>query len=320
MKVAAIITDTLSDTNNNATYEYSYYNENGTCTALNATYDTYIDIAAYIAATPTHNTDDYVVITSLKRLYRCTTDSVTTKVPPAYPSLWTDYGAVNSFALFDDTITTETESAVNFTVTFDFNRINTIALMNMTSLTEVRIRQVDNSTTDTILDIIVSLRDYGVLSLYDYWYKPIIDVRNYTKIDMTWLPDSTVTLDFTVSGTSKIGAVVSGYLEELGLTLYGTVVGFDDNSVYETDDHGIAKHTKRPAIDILNAQAIINTNEVDYTIDKLKRLRGTTSLYIGDERDKGFETMTVLGYVRKIRMAIDGFEDTKFPIEIIGVA
>jgi len=317
--VVDLVKDTVSDTNNGATYSYDYYNKNATSTVADPTNTTYTDIADFVTKNDTHSKDDYIVITSLKRVYRCALDGTTGKVPPANPSIWTDYGAINSFSLFDNTIVSQTESTTDFTITFDFDRLNTIALLNMSGLTSVTITQTNNADNSTTLQT-VSLRDYGVLSLYDYWYKPTSDIRNFKKIDMQWLPSSTITLNFTVAGTGKIGAVVSGYNEELGLTLYGSTVGFDDNSVYKTDEFGIAAHEKRPSIDILDAKALINTGEVDYTIDKLRRRRGTTSLYIGDERDKGFQSMTVLGYIKQVRIPIENPSKTEFPISIIGVA
>lgn len=314
-KVVSLEKEVISDTYSGVTYSYEYYNINATCTATDTAHTTYADLAAFMSANTTHNTDDFIAITSLKRVFRCSADGTQGKLPPAYPSLWTDYGAINSFAAFDNTLTSQVESDVDFTITFEFNRINTIALLNMENMTSVRIRQ---SGTD--IDKTVSLRDYGALSLYDLWYQPIKDVKNFKLIDLEWLPSSTVTLDFTVSGVGKIGAVVSGYLEDLGATLYGSSVGFDDNSVYESDEYGIAKHTKRPAIDVIDAKVIVDNNEVDYVIAKLKERRGTTSLYIGDERDHGFESMTVLGYIKKIRVPIENPSKTEFPISIIGVA
>jgi hypothetical protein len=308
MKVVSLVKNNLSVVNSGATYSYEYYNENQTSTAVGSSY------LEYNPAT-TYNADDYVSIASIKRVFRCTIDGTIGSFPPANPSLWTDYGATNSFALFDNTISTQTQSDLDFTITFDFNQINTLAILNMENITSVRIRQ-----SGTTIDKTISMRDFGVLSLYDYWYKPTKNTINFKKLDMQWLPSSTVTIDFIVLGVGKVGSVVSGYLDELGLTLYGTSVGFDDNSIYETDDYGMAKYLKRPSIDILEAKALINTNEVDYTIAKLKQIRGTTSLYIGDERDKGFQSMTILGYIRKIRMDINNPQKTEFPISIIGVA
>lgn len=317
--VVDLVKDTVSDVNNGATYSYDYYNQNATSTVADVAYTTYTDIADFVTKNVTHSKDDFIAITSLKRIYRCALDGTVGKVPPSNPSIWTDYGAVNSFALFDNTIVSQTESDSDFTVTFDFNRINTIALLNMEGITSVTITQTNNADASTTVQT-VSLRDYGALSLYDYWYKPTSDIRNYKKIDMKWLPSSSIQLDFTVAGVGKIGSVVSGYNEELGLTLYGTTVGFDDNSVYKTDKFGIATHEKRPSIDILDAKALINTGEVDYTIDKLRKRRGTTSLYIGDERDKGFQSMTVLGYIKQVRISVENPQKTEFPISIIGVA
>ena len=314
MQVSELTTSQLSVTDSGNTYTYTYFNQNASCTAADPTYTAW-------DSTTTFNQGAIVYIADIKRLFRCAAPSSAGQFPPAYPDIWVDYGAVNSYAVFDQMLSTATESTANFNITFDFNYVNSLGLIAMDNMISVRVVQTDITTNTIVYDKTISLKDYGVLSLYDYWYAPTSSVTKLHLIDLVYLPASTVSMDFTVSTDGgSIGAAVSGYLNEIGVTLYGSSVGFEDLSQYKVDAYGVTTFDKRPAIDKVEAQALIDLNQTDVVIEKLKRLRGKHSLFIGDERDKGLQSLMILGYIKKLNVPIDNPVKAKFPMSIIGTA
>jgi len=314
MQVSELKTYKLSATDNGSTYEYTYFNENVTCSASDPAYTAW-------DSTTTFNKGDIVLVDSIKRIFRCAAPTSTGQFPCTYPDVWVDYGAVNSYAAFDQMLSTATSSDVDFNITMDFNHINSLGFIGMDEILSLHVVQTDTTTGNVVYDKTISLRDYGVLSLYDYWYAPIINREKIHIIDLEYLPASTVSVDFTVSSQGgKVGAVVSGFLHEIGVTLYGSSVGYDDLSRYKVDDYGVTSFDARPAIDKVEAQAVIDLNSTDVVIQKLKRIRGKHNLFIGDERDRGLQSMMILGYIKKLNIPIENPVKAKFPLSIVGTA
>jgi len=261
--------------------------------------------------------DGFVQVSDLKRIYRCASDASTNQYPPANPTVWVDYGATNSYKLFDDIIGSQTEFDTSMTIEISASQMNTISFLNMDSITSISITHTD-LTTNTTFDRVIDLVDYGVLSLYDYWYKPFLYRRDLVIKDLKFISNAKLTITFNSSGTGKVGSVVSGLADTLGLTLFGTKVKLKDYSNYSTDEYGNTSFSKRGYARIITGQVIIDTNLVDETITKVTSRRGELTLYVGDEREDGFGSLTTLGYIETLELEPTPSK-TKYPITIIGV-
>jgi len=268
-------------------------------------------------STTTFAKDSWVRVAGLKRVYRCSVDTSTNQYPPANPTVWIDYGATNSYKLFDDIIGSQTEFDTSMTIEIGSNRMNMMAFLNMENVSSIDITQTDLNTNETYTRTI-DLVYYGVLSLYDYWYKPLSYRRDLVISDLQFLVNAKLTIVFNSSGIGKVGAVVSGLADTLGLTLFGSKVKLKDYSKYSTDDYGNTSFAKRGYARIITGQVLVDTNVIDETIAKVASRRGDLTLYVADEREDGFGSLTTLGYIATLELEPTPSK-TKYPITIIGV-
>lgn len=299
-------------TYNNSVYTVSYFNNLISTTAVDS-------VSTEWDSTISFAKDSYVKVSGLNRIYRLASTTSRNQYPPANPSVWIDYGATNTFKLFDDIIGSQTEFVNTMTVVIDANRLNSLAFLNMENITSIRVLQEDIGLSITLYDETFTLTDYGVLSLYDYWYLPTKIKRDLVVQGLQFSVDAKVTLEFIGSSDAKIGAVVSGMDDNIAVTLYGTRIDLKDYSKYVTDDYGNTFFSRRGYARIITAQALIDTNTIDDTADKLIGLRGGLTVFVGDEREGGYSSLTTLGYIESVGFQIDNPSKIKFPIKIIGV-
>jgi len=300
----------MQTTYNGSIYTVDYFNE---IISTDATDNSTTDWDE----TTTFTKNAYVKVADLKRVYRCASDTSTNEYPPANPTVWVDYGATNSYKLFDDIIGSQTEFDTSMTIELSANGMNMISFLNMDNVASIEITQTELSTNTNVYREI-NLVDYGVLSLYDYWYNPLTYRKDLVIKDLQFSFNSKLTITFNSGGISKIGTVVSGLADNLGLTLFGTNIKLKDYSRYITDDYGNTSFKKRGYARIITGQVVIDTNLVDKTITKVASRRGDLTLYVADDREDGFGSLTTLGYIETLEIEPSPSK-TQYPITIIGV-
>ena len=296
---------------NSSVYTVNYFNEIISTTALDKANTDWDDTSSFAK-------DSWVRIAGLKRVYRCAAEVSTNQYPPANPSVWIDYGATNSYKMFDDIIGSQTEFIEELTVTVGANLLNSIAILNLDNVSAISLVQTDLNTNEILLEKTINLTDYGVLSLYDYWYKPLLFERDFINLELIFSPNAEVKITFSSASTGKVGAVVTGLTDNIGLTLFGTKIKLKDYSKYDVDDYGNTSFSKRGYSRIITGKVIIDTSLVDETLSKLARLRGSLTLFIGDDSNNGFKSLTTLGYISEIEIEPKASK-TDYPIKIIGV-
>lgn len=297
-------------TYSSSVYTVDYFNNIISTTALDKANTDWDGLTTYAK-------DGWVRVAGLKRVYRCAAETSTDQYPPANPTVWIDYGATNSYKMFDDIIGSQTEFDTSMTLVLESNRLNMISFLNMDNVSSITIVQTDLITLDTF-ERTIELINYGVLSLYDYFYKPVSYRRDLVIQDLQFLIDAKLTITFNANGIGKVGAVTTGLADEVGLTLYGSKVRLKDYSTYSTDDYGNTSFAKRGYARIITGQVLVDTNVIDETITKLSALRGGLTLFVADEREDGFGSLTTLGYIETLELEPTPSK-TKYPITIIGV-
>lgn len=264
--------------------------------------------------TATYNINDKVKIGDLKRYYVSKIDGNTDY--PYGSANWVDMGALNSYSCFDSHINTVTRATSDLIIEIDTSSATKLALINLKHVTEVTIEITDKSDNTSKTEVI-SLRDYGVHSIYDYAYKPF---RDKTKLfyDLEWLPSATAKITMPCANEISVGMIITGTEEDAGISLIGSSVGFKDFSVINTDDWGNTTFVPRGVADLIDADIIIDSVSIDAVLDTFRNARAQLSLFIGDERDKGYESMSTVGFVQDIKIPID-VTKSQYSISIIGV-
>ena len=263
---------------------------------------------------------DEVKIDAIKRIFKLHADTATDEHPLERPDLWTDMGGVNSVKAFDNILNSQAVANQNVTIELDFNRSNTLALLNIDGINSITVEQISN-TDDSIRreETIYTTRKYAGKTPHAVFFKPIRRKRVLLIQGLEWHPDSRVIIKITYGNEPiKIGTIATTMLENIAITLYGSSVGFDNDSTRVEDNFGGITFNEREVTDILNAKVIIDTDDTTDAFYTLKSRAKEMSLWVGDARDKGLEIMTMIGYPQSTTFQIDNPSMTEFPITIIG--
>ena len=206
------------------------------------------------------------------------TDTVT---PPA----WTDYGPTNRYAMFDSVVGTSTSStSSNIIVVLKTGQVNGASFMQM-ACDKVQITQSDSN--GLIYSNSIDMTSGGTLTWYDYFTKAKTRIMNYSLTDLPTSINGVITIVITsASGTVSAGNVVVGPVFTFTNTgtpnsvQAGATTGIIDYSVKTTDAFGNTSWTKRGYANRMNVKMMIDTGDLDATVNQLAAIRATPCVWI----------------------------------------
>lgn len=237
--------------------------------------------------------------------------------PDTDPTIWFKVGPTNKWAAFDGW--TDTSTILNDDITYEFKTsdIDVIAFFDLyaTSIKVELINNVDNST------IFLNTYDLEIYNVSDWW-EWTYNTSFYKKDLAVFLPlvyDGTLKVTiYNRDGTTQISNIAYGRSENLGASLYGTTVSrrttinktrSPDGRLYTSIGNGYKKIT---------VPVMIDTKLVDEVVRRLDEIDGIPTLFIGDEREGGFESLLVYGFFRDLDVPIS-LVKSRYEIEIEGV-
>ncbi len=137
---------TLSETVDGTTYSRSFY-----CDLIglkNVSDETHPDWNS----SDTYNVGDYVIVPTLKTIYRNTLENNSNRYPPAYPDDWVVFGVTNSYAMFalDEDIGAST-TGTDVCVKLDFAYSDSLVVIDV-DFNEVDIIQLNTEGVNFISD------------------------------------------------------------------------------------------------------------------------------------------------------------------------
>lgn len=181
----------------------------------------------------------HTAVVGLHRIYEALR-AVTGVQPHASVADWLEIGATNRWAMFDGSVTSQTQQANSMTFSIQtVGRVDSMAFMNINATT------ITITGTDAIDGIVYGPTVYDMSSSapvsdwYSYFFEPISLKSDFVDIDFP--PYANLLLTITISnpgGTAAVGAVVAGMSKDLGLTQYGAQVGIIDYSNKTKDAFG----------------------------------------------------------------------------------
>ncbi len=265
----------------------------------------------------TYNTGDQVIVPELKTIYKCAADGVSGVFPPSDKMKWVDFGFVNSYRMLavDEQINEKTVGT-DIVMEFDFARATTIAFVN-TRFDSVQVEQIDDTTGDIVNSVQIDGRTIGCKSFSEYFFA---DAKYKTRIildSLTWLKSSTLRISFT--GDVAIGTVVIGRAQDMGVTLYGTSLEFQDKSVVKTDPiTGFRNVVRYGNVRVLDAKILIDTGDFNQIAQRISEIIGKNVLWIPTKLDK-FSEMSNIAYIESAPLPIDNPAKNESQITMIGV-
>ena len=241
------------------------------------------------------------------------------KQPDLSPEWWSKQCPTNRWAMFDAKVGTQTTATGSITVELDFGRCTGFALFGLdaTSLTA----EVRDSANAVIWSETVDLtRDPTLASWLDYFTEPVRGRAEYVRTGLPIYAASTLRITLAKpSGAVGVGNLVIGRERFIGLSRWGVQAGMSDWSRKTTDTFGNVYLAQGNWAKTTRLDLHVESSQLDTVYRSLAGVRGTPIVAIGDNRDSGFDALTVFGYVSDFNVVIDGPRMSACSLEIQGL-
>lgn len=245
------------------------------------------------------------------------------KIPKDFDTDWVKIAPTNTYAMFDDQVSTQSTSTTNITATIITGESDSIALLNLIGSTvTVTVNDVA-SVTNPIYQATQSLQGDVVLDWFAYFFYDSTDQR--TQAIFLDIPISSSTAETTVSidGASgapvAIGNFVFGKIAELGKTNYGLSAGIIDYSTKETDTFGTTTFVIREFSKRLSAELQLDNADLNRVQRTLYALRAKPAVWLATEDSRYEETSIVFGFYRDFSVSIAYQSHSSCSLEIEGL-
>lgn len=205
--------------------------------------------------------------------------------PETDPANWLDVGAVNRWAMFDESPSTSTSAAGSITVQLALGAVNDIIMMGVAGTTVTITKpggaQVSQAVpAETITGEGAAMKFTGLAGAA-----------------------GTYTIALTGTGTVRIGTSAFGALTSIGDTGYGLSLGIQDYSTASFDEYGALElvrrgYSRRAKFPITMPIASLST-----VVDILAALRARALFWVGDDAKA---STTVYGWFDEVSFSKKG--------------
>ena len=230
---------------------------------------------------------------------------------------WVEIGPSNRWAMFDTTISTQTEAEDEIeTVTAPPGLVDTISVQAV-SAASLRIVQEDDDEGVVYDETFSLVSDSGITDPYAYCFEPIERLSELTVTGLKPYAGSTVTVTLEEPGETVLcGALIPGLSRDIGGAQYGATVGIIDFTRKTRDTNG--NYTVIPGAfsKRANFQVLVENTFIDQLQNLLISLRATPTLYVGSD---AYAITTVYGYYRDFNVEIAYPTKSLCSIEIEGL-
>lgn len=253
-----------------------------------------------------------------RKIWTSMKDANTAYVPGTAPEWWESIGPVNSWAAFDAMINTKSAALDELQFELDFSGCTALALFGVEGGT-VSVR-ITNSRGDTVDSRSWSMAGLDPRNWLEYFLEPRTPREEVMHTDFPLMAYSRLTLTISApGGIARLGHVVMGRGKYLGATQYGAEMGISDYSRKSTDSFGNTYLAAGSWAKTTRMDLHVMNGTFDDVYRTLAKLRATPTVFLGDNRDAGFDALTVWGYCRDFRMVIEGPTASQCALEIQGL-
>ena len=235
-------------------------------------------------------------------------------------AVWRKLGATGPYMMLDDFVETQTVGTpLTFTVPFD--HANSFALLNLSADT-VTVKITDGTGGDGVLfeETVEMVSDLGSYSLYDYCFSRIKNTTDIIRSDIVYGVGGT--LEVTVVAATQppsVGHVVVGVAHTIGLTKFDAESRLTDYSKKTVDDFGVATLVPRSFAKRTSLPIYLHPDQSDYVAGIFTSLRAKPCVWVGDNRDIGYNALTVYGWIEDWRSVYSGPNEQQISVDIQGL-
>lgn len=163
----------------------------------------------------------------------------------------------------------------------------------------------------------ISGRDISCISFAEYFYDTTRSKTRVIITDLEWLASSVLRIE--MDGTSKVGTVAYGNIQDLGITLTGLRLRYESTSKFTTNEFtGFRNIIRYGKVRQLDVSVLYDTTDFDIISQTVNEIIDKNVIWIPSENDKFTELIT-LGYIENFEIPIDEFDKTASQTTIIGV-
>ena len=258
-----------------------------------------------------YDTGDIVIWNN--KIWVSTADSNSSE--PGTDNNWFMREWTNPYKCLDEYINTQTSmnDSTPLIMEFDVTNVNALVLLNLEA-TKVIVTAYDingneiETITKNALEGVTNWDDY-FFGEYDYLNKMLIEgpqlLKGKIKIEIQGNP-------------AKVGKVLIGYLEELGVTLQGVKSSIDDYSKKQVDENGNTYLQEGNYADRFEGNVLIDINDFNKIKRRLTKLRGQPFYYTASKEDVCRE-LDVYGFYENFEIDINNPKKAQCSLTLRGL-
>lgn len=275
-------------------------------------------VSAWSAGT-TYSVGQQALLASTQRIYTSLQGSNLNHDPATSPTWWEDVAPTNTWALFDNQVSTATTGTSDITYTLAAAYATCIALLGVVgNSVSITVRAGNGGTV--VYEATEGLTGDGVSDWFEYFFLDAADARTtavFTNLPI--LSTSHITFTISGSGTVSVGQCVFGSLREIGSTQYGLRAGIVDYSRKETDAFGTTTFVERAFSKRQSVPLDVAKEDIGRVHRTLTGLRATPTLWIASDDAAYEELAVVFGFLRDFSAEINYPTFTRYALEIEGL-
>jgi len=245
----------------------------------------------------TYNTGDKVIHNN--KIWESAVDNNNTE-PTEDNINWVFISWTNPYRCVDEYINTQTENDSDIVMEFNITKVNGIALFN------VEASSIIIEVYDAYGNLILTKEQsavIGVSNWKDYFFEELEKVDRFF-FPLAFIFQGKIKLTIKKAEKARVGMIIIGYLQDLGLTLQGINAGIDDYSKKQVDKNGNIYLTKGNYRDTLDCKVFLYNIDFSTAKHRLVRLRGEPVLWVATEKDI-YRELLVYGYYENFSFAIN---------------
>ncbi len=228
---------------------------------------------------------------------------------------WFGEGATNPYKCLDKYINTQTTgpSDSNLIMEFNVTNVNAVVLLNLEAF-KVIIKAYD--INGNLIDTVEKSTIIGVTNWDDYFFGDII-YKHKVLIEGPQLLKGKITIEIQ-GNPAKVGVVLIGYLEDLGITLQGVRSSIDDYSKKKVDDNGNVYLQEGNYADRFEGKVLLDLGDFNKIKQRLTSLRGQPYYYSATEEDICRE-LDVYGFYENFEIDINNPKKAECSLTLRGL-
>jgi hypothetical protein len=223
---------------------------------------------------------------------------------------WLQGPATNPYAMFDGAIQSQTIAADELAVELDLpaeSIADTVYLANIQAqslrviLEDPLAEPSDQVVFDETFDLVSTL---GINDWHPYFFKPPQRVTELTVQGLGSYAGGTLTVILENYGDlAACGALVAGFGEPIGKTMYNPRLGMRDYSVKDEDALGSLTVVERAYRKTASFIVVMRNSEIDSTFHTLVTNRARPVLFLGSAN---YAAMAIYGFLKDFEIAVPG--------------